>query len=216
MLIDKTYFQGDISIPNTTEVNYENDLLQILIESKSSSFLESVLGHENFEDLKDNTDANGNLLPTAEQRWKDLVNGKQYTLNSQHYYFKGLIQSGVLYKTSIIADFVFCEWLRQTRSQASGVGEVVLSAQNAINVNSTSKLVSIWNRFMKEFGDIHYSHCHIHCIKGVPFYDYFNGGNKNYVSLTQFLIHFNEVYIDCPLKLPVYVENHGTINSLGI
>ena len=216
MLIDKTYFQGDITIPNLQEIQHDNDLVQILIESKSNSLLESILGRENYLALKSQLDVNGKLKPDADQKWKDLVNGQSYTDNDQKFYFKGLIQEGDLYKTSMIADFVFCEWLKQTRSQQTGVGEVVVNAQNATNVNSNSKFVSIWNRFIQEFGARHHNHVRRYCIKGVPFYDYFNGGNSNNVSLVQFLTHFSDVYEDCPLELPSYVENYGIINSLGI
>ena len=215
MLIDKTYFQGDINIPNMQEIQHENDLVQILIESKSYSLLESVLGRDNFLSLQANCE-NGNLKPDADDRWKELVNGKSYEINNQKFYFKGLIQEGALYKTSLIADFVFCEWLKQTRSQQTGVGEVVVNAQNATNVNSTSKLVSIWNRFIKEFGSIHCNRLRKYYHNGVPVYDYYNGGNSNNVSLVQYLQHFSDVYEDCPLELPLYVENYGLINSLGI
>lgn len=216
MLIDKTYFQGDITIPNLQEIQHDNDLVAILIESKSYSLLESVLGRDNILSLQVNLDVNGNLLPDADQKWVDLVEGKSYEVDGQKFYFKGLIQKGDLYKTSMIADFVFCEWLRQTRSQQTMVGEVVLNAQNATNVGSTSKLVSIWNRFIIEFGRKYTCLVRKHYVNGVPFYDYFNGGNSNNVSLVQFLTHFNDVYEDCPLELPSYVENYGIINSLGI
>lgn len=216
MLINKTYFQGDITIPNTTEVQHDNDLVGILIESKSYSLLESVLGRENVLSLKANLDIDGNLNEDAPERWKDLVNGKSYEINDQKFYFKGLIQKGDLYKTSLIADFVFCEWLRQTRSQQTMIGEVVVQGQNAINVGSTSKLVSIWNRFIVEFGAGYYAKVRKHYVKGVLFYDYFNGSNSNNVSLVQFLKHHSDIYEDCPLELPSYVENYGIINSLGI
>lgn len=216
MLIDKTYFQGDISIPNLQEVQHENDLVQILIESKSYSLLESVLGRDNVLGLQANLDVNGKLKPDTDQKWKDLVNGKSYTENDQKFYFKGLVQEGSLYKTSMIADFVFTEWLRETRSQQTEIGEVVVSGQNAVNVNSTSKLVTVWNRFVKEFGLKHCNRLRKYYHNGVPVYDYYNGGNSNNVSLVQFLTHFSDVYEDCPLELPSYVENHGTINSLGL
>lgn len=217
MLIDKTYFQADISIPNQTEEQFDDDLVQILIESKSVSLLESILGHDNMLSLQSNLETNQiDLKPDADQKWINLVEGTSYTKDNQKFYYRGLRQQGELYKTSIIADFVFCEWLRQTRSQQTGIGEAVINAQNATNVSSTSKLVTIWNRFICEYGGKYYPKVIRYCVGGVPFNDYFNGGNANNVSLTQYLRHFEDLYPDCPLELPVYLENHGIINSLGI
>jgi len=214
MLIDKTYFQGDISLPNIQDVSHETDLVDILIESKSCSLLESILGRDNFLSLQANC-TDGVLNDDAEQKWKDLVQGKSYELHNQKFYFKGLIQEGDLYKTSLIADFVFCEWLRQSRSQQTGIGEVVIQAQNAMNVSSGSKLISVWNRFQMEFGAVHATFCNRYVHKGVVVHDYY-GSKSNNVSLVQFLMHFSDVYENCPLELPMYVENHGVINSLGI
>lgn len=215
MLIDKTYFQAEISIPNLQEEDFNNKLIDVLIEGKSYSLLESVLNPDLFDLLKDNCE-DGYLNEDAPQELKDLVFGKKYEINDRVYRFKGLIHEGDLYRSSLIADYVYCHWLIQTRSQLVDVGEVVINAQNSTNVTSDSKLIKVWNRFFNALnGDycnrgIHYKH------KGVLVSDYYGQGNSNNVSLFKFLADNQEVYGLNPFILPEDAPFYERINHLGL
>src|SRR5690606_35613054 len=60
-LINKTYFNGDISIPNMQEVDYESGSIDDFIDNESRLLLESILGFDLFSELVTYLDADGNL-----------------------------------------------------------------------------------------------------------------------------------------------------------
>lgn len=77
MLIDRTYFEGDILIANANITNATNPVgsqLDWFIQKYEPEFLEKALGLSLYEALK-----TGYSQPTPDQKWVDLVQGKIYT-----------------------------------------------------------------------------------------------------------------------------------------
>lgn len=77
MLIDRTYFEGDILIANanlTVVTNSVGSLVDWYIQKYEPLFLEKALGLSLYEALK-----TGYSQPTPDQKWVDLVQGKIYT-----------------------------------------------------------------------------------------------------------------------------------------
>ena len=215
-IIDSTYFQEDRLIPNVG-VGAGKINIDRLIESEVHSLLESVLGYVAYKNLVENLDENGNIKTDTLQKWKDLINGKEYERNDKLYYFKGLKYTLGTSKNSLLAYYVFYKWIKQNISQNSGVGgEVVLTTKNAVNVGLTAKLVDTWNKFWTMLGEgyfhkgIHYTH------KGVPIHDYYGSRRDSNVSLFQYLRDNHEEYGELPLQLPINEDYHGYKNQLGI
>lgn len=73
MLIDRSYFIGDLNIPNTGN-NAVGQTVDWFIEKFETEFLENALSYPLYKALK----AGLQVLP-VEQRWTDLVEGVEYT-----------------------------------------------------------------------------------------------------------------------------------------
>lgn len=86
MLIDRTYFIGELNIPNTDQ-NSVGELLDWFIEKYETEFLEKVLGYELYKALKA-----GLQEVTVDQKWTDLIEGVEYTnLAGRLTFWKGLV-----------------------------------------------------------------------------------------------------------------------------
>jgi hypothetical protein len=86
MLIDRTYFVGELSIPNTSQASISS-LTDLFIEKYEDEFLGEVLGYSLYKALK----AGLQVLPVA-QKWTDLIEGVEYTnLSSKTKFWKGLV-----------------------------------------------------------------------------------------------------------------------------
>jgi len=202
-LIDASYFIREIHIPNVNESNNgSGETLDYFIDEKVRLLLSTkALGGTLFTAFNSYV-ANGVLLNTAPQKWKDLVNGKTYTKNDKNYIWEGLLQTKGTFKKSLLAYYTYYYWLMDNVSLMSGLGEVRGEAKNAIGVNSTQRLVTIWNEFVKMyqgkntcFNGVKYVY------NGVPIEDYYNQNSGSYVSLLQFLKDNETDYPDAQLEM---------------
>lgn len=86
MLIDRTYFVGELNIPNTSQSAIGSQV-DFFIEKYEEKFLNEVLGYTLHKALKVGLD----VVPVA-QRWTDLIEGVEYTdTNNQVRFWKGLV-----------------------------------------------------------------------------------------------------------------------------
>lgn len=211
-LIDESYFQRELFVPNADDQDrsvYQE--LQQFIDEKARLCLKEVLGYTLFKDLDDNI-TDGNLDDAAPQKWKDLVNGKEYTKDGYTYYWQGLLINEGAFKKSLLANYVFYYWLYYNQSTMSGVGEVVLNAKNAININSTQRLTSVWNEFVEMYQGKQTKYTYSEYKRnGIKVIDWLgNNTNDYYSSLIMFLSDNEEDYPDAPLKM------YNTINQFGL
>ena len=85
-LIDRTYFVGELNIPNTSQVAIGSQV-DLFIEKYEEQFLNDVLGYSLNKALK----AGLQVIPVA-QKWTDLIEGVEYTdINSKTRFWKGLV-----------------------------------------------------------------------------------------------------------------------------
>ena len=210
-LINETYFTKSRYIPNI-QSNISDDLITLteFIDSESRLLLKNVLGYLNFKDLDQYIDVNGDLVG-ATQKWIDFVNGVEYTYNNEIYKWNGLLFQEGAQKESLIADYVFCKWLENEQSQMSGVGEVVINAQNAINVSGIERHVRVWNDFvMKYQGNYSYNVQPTYWFKnGIRVTDWTSNYN-GYVSMLEYLTHKEADFEPIPFK------QYETINQFGL
>jgi hypothetical protein len=86
MLIDRTYFVGELNIPNTSQASISS-LTDLFIEKYEDEWLREVLGYTLYKALK----AGLQVLPVA-QKWTDLIEGVEYmNLSSKAKFWKGLV-----------------------------------------------------------------------------------------------------------------------------
>lgn len=195
-LIDETYFNLNINVPNTTEV--EGSLVQLnqFIDTKSRLLILTALGYDLFKHL-DSFLTNGLLpavptLPTVDPvplKWRNLCTGAEYTKNGKTVKWNGLYHTDGTTKQSLIAHYVFTEWLKNSVSQVNGIGEVSLVAKNATNVNSTQRYVEVWNDFVFMYqGNTNGQYLNFHYPNVYGFDDWFGCNENSVVSLIEFLI----------------------------
>jgi len=211
-LIDASYFNREIAIPNVNELQGNASTeLTLFIDDKVRLLLQNVLGFDLFTDLNGDI-TNGVLKTDAEQKWKNLVNGVTYTKNGKQFRWKGLLYTEGTFKSSLLADYVYYFWLENEVSNMTGVGEVVQVSKNAVSVNSTQRLIKTWNRFVnavngwETYGNrkgVMYWH------GGVPIYDYSNAEKSMYVDLFTFLKDNQTDYPDAPFTCFEYKNQFG-------
>lgn len=204
-IIDLTNFIREFYVPNLNEMDSDNATsLESYIDKYARLLLQKLLGYELFKDF-DSYVVSGVLPNTAPQKWKDLVNGKEYTNSSGKLVkWQGLTYTDGAFKSSILTPFVYYAWLKDCVTAMTGTGEKVIDAQNATSVNSTQRLVTVWNNFLNDYqGDVlNYSPCNKYYHNGIPVYDYFTGNStQDYVSLIQFIKDNETDYPDAQLQL---------------
>lgn len=206
-LINEANFTRELSIPNlsssqsgnATELGYYGD-------EKPRLLLQMSLGNVLFSQLNSQV-TDGVLDVDADQKWKDLVNGATYDGKV----WRGLNYKEGSFKVSLLAYFTFWHWLNDSNSNGYQT-----QVKNAENINPTSTMVAIWNRFLEMYQGLPYYDClpKVSDVNGTAFVDYYREGqNSNYVSLLQFLQ-------DNPTNYPnpqLYTfENISNSNSLGL
>lgn len=150
-------------------------------------------------------------LPNAAQKWIDLVDGATYTLDGKEYLWEGLRGYN---KNSLVASYIFCEFLRNDESTYTTTGIAQNKAKNAQNYSYTPKYITAWRNFIKGYQA--QTQCDPVIIRdhfGTVGLDYYQN-NDSVVSLYRFLTDQNELdattFPDFEFK---FYENQ---NSLGI
>lgn len=211
-LIDETYFKRELFVPNADDTDRDAYTeLQEFIDGKSRQCLKDALGRELFEDLDSNI-TNGKLDTGAPAKWQNLVNGVDYTVDGNTYNWHGLLIQEGAFKKSLLAYYVFYHWLSYNQSTMSGVGEVVLQAKNAISINSTQRLISVWNEFVEMYQgkETKYTYNEYY-HNGIKVIDWMgNNTNNYYASLVKFLSDNDTDYPDANLRL------YDMKNQLGL
>lgn len=214
-LIDVSYFIKGYQVPNSApslDIPNNTDSFEVYIDKYARLLLQNALGHVLFDEL-DGYVNNGTLDGSATQQWKDLVNGKTYTLSGRSYKWRGLIYDEGAFKGSVLTPFVFYNWHLENITRQSGVGEVKGKAVNQINVDSTPTSVRAWNDYIMQYqGGFNNSYYRLSYVNGVPFHDYFGNSDNDYVSLLKFLRDNEASYPDAKCR----IEPEGYNNSFGL
>lgn len=139
--IDNTYFKGriylaDIQTGNSPVVG--NTVTVDYIALYEPEYLKKALGYNMYKAFTDGLA----VIPTPEQRWIDLRDGKEYTVNDVTYKWNGFKNSE---KVSPIAYYVYCQYLDTQATNVTGIGTVVNNKQNATSVSPASKIFSAWH-----------------------------------------------------------------------
>ncbi len=160
MLIDKTFFIGNINIPNTDK-QATIEKLEWFINRYEPELLQNVLGYELYQEFK-----TGIAGEDPAQKWKDLRDGAEYTgLNGRLAKWRGLLEIVVpasgegedaiaAQKQSIIANYIYYFFLRSTVSQTSGAGENVAKVENGIAISPEGKMTVAWNEMVNWINEL--------------------------------------------------------------
>lgn len=215
-IIDDTYFEkGALYIPNNKDLNAslpgnpsnQTDL-DFYIEEYERELLINALGIVLYTQLKTALLD----LPNSNQKWKDLVDGKTYVNTSNvTKRWEGLKGFN---KQSVIACYIYTEYLRNYNETFATTGVVRNDSKNATNYDATPKYIKAYNKFLEQYQSNKSANPMVYVNKfgseGVDWY----GSEKATVSLHQFLTDSNELeetsFPDFTFKF--YAEQ----NSFGI
>lgn len=138
MIIDKSYFIGEINIPNTDKTAI-GELVDKFIEKYEPKFLDETLGYNLAKAFRAGLDEY-----TVDQKWTDLLEGVEYVdANNKTRYWVGFITES--FPKSPIANYVYYWFIRNNHTQTATMGEVKSQNENAVNVSPTLKMVQAWN-----------------------------------------------------------------------
>jgi hypothetical protein len=164
-IIDETYFEkGVLYIPNNKDINASpvgsptiQSELGFFIDEYSRKFLIDTLGIVVYKELQialtklpfvESTTENP-VTETADQKWVDLVNGKDYQdSNEVERHWEGLRGFN---KVSVIALFVYLEYFRNYNETFTKVGVVKNEAKNAKIINATPKFINAHLKFIEKY-----------------------------------------------------------------
>jgi hypothetical protein len=214
-LINSSYFdKGDLYIPNNTDVNAglvgitnQTDL-DFYIEEYERELLINALGIVLYEELQVALVD----LPSSNQKWIDLVDGKTYTNPSNVVKrWEGLKGAN---KQSLVACYIYTQYLRNYNETFATTGVVRNDSKNATNYDATPKYIKAYNKFIEQYQSDNLATPRVYInqlgTRGVDWY----GSESATVSLYQFLTDSNLLdatsFPDFTFKF--YVEQ----NSFGI
>ena len=215
-IIDNTYFKnGWLFIPNNKDINaspvgsptIETDLDLFRIEYERELLLNS-LGVTLYNLLQTALLD----LPSSDQKWQDLVEGKDYAINGKTKRWNGLRGAN---QQSLIAFYVYCQYLRNDNSTYLTTGIAQSTANNAERSDPSPKFVKSWNRFLKQYqGDYTYSSpTVIYNRSGMIGLDYYGYDNVE-INLFQYLTDQNEL---TPTDFPDFeFKFYESYNTFGI
>lgn len=91
---------------------------------------------------------NISIKEITNQRWLDILNGKEYEYGSITKKWNGLrfTQGGV--KKSPVANYVYCKWIEDQVSATTGSGEKKISSKIAVDYNPSQKICRAWNEMV--------------------------------------------------------------------
>lgn len=209
-IIDQTYFTRELSIPNINEVQTEAyDTLNYFVDEYVRQLLRDALGIEIFNIL-DTYVIDGAFDSTgAPQYIIDLVEGKEYVKSGVTYKWSGLISTQGVFKKSLLANYVYYQWLKNSFSTQSGVGEVTLNPQNANLVNPTQKLVTAWNSFVTMYQNANCVYPNVYYKGHTQVIDWLGYNVNTEVSLIEYLNDNDSDFITATLRVYEYQNQLG-------
>lgn len=194
-IINDTYFYSPkYEIPNLEESDSKAfSQLERLIDDRCRLFMQSILTDDEFVDFE--SYLVGGIFPIVTtgipQKWIDLINGKEN--------WKGLIYTNGTNKGSLLVDLVYHDFLVENNTYITSFGDTKANPKGAVNVNSTQRIVNVWNDFVSKYQG--------NCI---PYYKYDNFYSSN-IYFDNSLISFMQKEFEFkPIKL------YQVKNQLGL
>jgi len=163
MIIDNGYFINEIFLPQAKpDASYGvlevESSLSFFIAKYEKDCLNKVLGPKLYREFVSNLDysEDSKIKPGSDQKWDDLLNGKEYTdVNGEDKVWEGMrskvIENGS-YNSSFIANYIYCLYEKSDDDTRANTGNTKENAKNAFLVDKTPKIVRAWNEFVGKVG----------------------------------------------------------------
>lgn len=139
MLIDLTYFTGEILVAQRSQPEVQEDLTR-LVAKYEPKVLTDLMGKTMYAAF-----IAGLAEETPDAKWINLKNGVPGE-------WMGLANAT---KLSLIANYVYCMWSRKENTQTAGIGTVVPKAENATKIAPVDNYVRAWNEMVDWICELH-------------------------------------------------------------
>jgi hypothetical protein len=149
MITDVSYYVGSRFIPNiyqeagtglAAQTINNNDALLLTIAEYEINFLSDAFGFYESKIILDQFETDGTVKVSANQKYKDLIDGNDSIK------WRGLRYEIAGVKQSMVADFVYANYVRETETRLTQLGNTVDQAEKAQIISSTNKYVQAWRR----------------------------------------------------------------------
>jgi hypothetical protein len=156
-IISSSYFKGGIHIPNSQDTAPNSNLLgngkklELFIEEYELDILIKCLGFTLYDEFSKQLDSSKpkGLKDNAPSKWEDLLNGKEYDLYGKKVVWRGLIFKNKDLNRSLIAYYVFCEYLNNDLQSYRGTGVQKENSKNSKSVSADPLYVASFRQFFK-------------------------------------------------------------------
>lgn len=208
-IIDTTFFVNEFYIPlaNTpiqgmaSQVTPNNGgVLGSLIQEVEKDVLLSALGLANYKLLQTALVD----LPSADQKWKDLVNGKEYG----DYLWEGLNSP-----KGCLVNACYYTFIHQNSEYLTALGVSKPNTENAVNVSPFAKLANSWQTFTNKYQGGCLLNPLTSMSNGYSFVDWYGTQENVQRSLYQYLNDNAVTYGFEASKFQVFDDN---VNSFGL
>ena len=173
MITSSEYLKGSIylkdgnsNFPNS-ELLGNGNKLDSFFQEYEPDVLIKCFGYSLYKEFMNQFSEDYTLKGSADQKWDDLLNGKEYQVNGINYYWRGLIYEEGGLKRSLIAFYVFSKYVKRDYLGSGIQSEKV----KEVNFNPSQIYIEAYNEFVNL------------AVKG----------KNGLVSLYQFLTDMNEI-----------------------
>lgn len=141
MLIDTSYFQGDLSLGQITSPAVVASV-NLFIQKYEDDFLVKMLSYPLYKLYKA-----GIIAQVPDQRYLDIRDGVEYEYSGVTNKWQGLTFGDQL-KRSPIANYVYWHYIKDNNSFTMGAGEVKPENSTSENVSPKFKMIRAWNEMV--------------------------------------------------------------------
>lgn len=203
MIIDNTYFKNEIYIPHAKPtsvagvISVSNDVTDFISKYTSDCLLK-CFGYPLFKEFSDKLDysTDNGLIDGAEDKWNDLLNGKEYIgADGLLTKWKGIRYKSVdtetsPYDMSFLAYYVYFYYERNSDTGNAGVGQSRAKSKNAERVSPNQKITFAWENFFKIVQNNSFNPTVYVTGNGLGF-DYYGGNQEE--TLYSFINYMNSL-----------------------
>lgn len=144
--IDATYFFRHLTVAQKSDANVSSSLTSF-IEEHEDQLLLDLFGYDLYKAYKAGAGTT--------QKYTDIRDGKEYTTRAGiSTKWRGLKYTVGTAKHSLIAAYVYWNWMRNEATVTTGTGEKTANAQNADNASPARKMVDAWNWMVDQIQEL--------------------------------------------------------------
>lgn len=170
-IVSKSAFENELYVAGKEDA-FSSTCIRLcdMIERYEPEYLSKVLGYGFYKEVLAALGDGSNV----EQKYKDLVDGVDYTVSGVLYQWRGL--------RHYTASYIYYWYMRMNFTDTTLVGEVSQKGENSIGVSVSDKMVKAYNDSSWGRGEFWYNWW-FYCCRGVNYQDY-AGQRKLYHYLT--------------------------------